>query len=312
MSGLWVVRPGTSTTVQDLGRPGYRALGVPLGGAADVGAFRLANALVGNTSDCAALEMTLVGGVYEASSNLALALAGAPMEAYLELARGRHARLRVPSAFTLEAGWRLVLGGTRFGARVYLAVHGGFNTPQVLGSRSAERSILAGQLLEARAGRTRGRWIEVGCHADEAAQTAELAIFDGPDALDFDWEGSAFEVDAHSDRVGIRLRREWAGDPVSLDPERLSAPVIPGAIQWTGSQWIILGVAGGTMGGYPHLGQVAQADLDKLGQLRPGDRVRLRRATVEAAREALHARWRELDERDIVLRTLARDGLYAD
>src|SRR5262249_5732244 len=81
--GLIVVDPGWSTTVQDAGRPGFREWGVPPGGAFDRGSAGLANAMVGNplNGDCAVLELTLVGGVYQAACPLAMALAGAPMEA---------------------------------------------------------------------------------------------------------------------------------------------------------------------------------------------------------------------------------------
>src|SRR5262249_2161171 len=84
--GLIVIDPGLSTTVQDAGRPGYREWGVPPGGAFDRGSADLANALVGNpsTATCAVLELTLVGGVYQAAGPLALALAGAPMEATVD------------------------------------------------------------------------------------------------------------------------------------------------------------------------------------------------------------------------------------
>jgi allophanate hydrolase subunit 2 len=84
--------------------------------------------------------------------------------------------------------------------------------------------------------------------------------------------------------MGLRLE----GDPIAIDapPDRLSAPVAPGALQVAGGQLIVLGVAGGTMGGYPHVAQLISADLDRLGQLRPGDAIRFRRVTLDEARVA--------------------------
>jgi allophanate hydrolase subunit 2 len=84
--------------------------------------------------------------------------------------------------------------------------------------------------------------------------------------------------------MGLRLE----GDAIMVEspPERLSAPVAPGAVQVAGGQLIVLGVAGGTMGGYPHIAHVISADLDRLGQLRPGDVIRFRRTTLDQARLA--------------------------
>ena len=90
LMGLIVIEPGLSTTVQDGGRPGYREWGVPLGGAFDRGSAGLANALVGNPPGCAVLEMTLIGGIYQADGPLALAMAGAPMEARVVSPDGRN------------------------------------------------------------------------------------------------------------------------------------------------------------------------------------------------------------------------------
>src|SRR4029077_8341160 len=97
--GILVIDPGLSTTVQDAGRPGYREWGVPLGGAFDRGSADLANALLSNAPDCAVLELTLSGGIYQAEGPVALAMAGAPMEAkILSLDRAEHA-LQLPVSF---------------------------------------------------------------------------------------------------------------------------------------------------------------------------------------------------------------------
>jgi antagonist of KipI len=93
-----------------------------------------------------------------------------------------------------------------------------------------------------------------------------------------------FQVGSRSNRMGLRLQ----GDPleVSSPPDRLSAPVAPGTIQVAGGQLIVLGVVCGTMGGYPHVAQVISSDLDRLGQLRPGDCLTFRAVTLEEARHA--------------------------
>src|SRR5947209_8324038 len=108
--GLRVIHPGPSATIQDRGRPGYREFGVPEGGAFDRDSLDLANALLGNDPDAAAIEFTMMGGIYRATARLALALAGAPFEARLERS-GRLIKLQVPQTFTAEPGDGLIFGG---------------------------------------------------------------------------------------------------------------------------------------------------------------------------------------------------------
>src|SRR4051794_8280603 len=124
--GLIVVAPGHSTTVQDRGRTGYREWGVPVGGWFDGDSAGLANALLGNPADCAALEMTLFGGLYEATRPLAIALAGAPMAVSVVGRDGDERALSIPASTPLEPGERLRIGGTSAGVRTYLAVKGGW------------------------------------------------------------------------------------------------------------------------------------------------------------------------------------------
>jgi biotin-dependent carboxylase-like uncharacterized protein len=290
MGGLIVIDPGLSTTVQDAGRTGYREWGVPPGGAFDRGSAGLANALVGNPPDGSVLELTLIGGVYQADGPLAVAMAGAPMEARVVAADGSERVLHIPSSSTLHAGERLILGRAAEGARTYLAVRGGWQTRVHLGSRSSEERLRAGEVLSAEPGSIPTRH-PAGLHWAPAA-AEPFRIIDGPDAIPEDpaigltpiWLNRRFRVGSRGDRMGLRLE----GDPVAITspPGRLSAPVAPGAVQVAGGQLIVLGVAGGTMGGYPHVAHVISADLDRLGQLRPGDVIRFRRVTLDEARRA--------------------------
>lgn len=281
--GLIVLDPGLSTTVQDGGRTGYREWGVPVGGAFDRGAAGLANALVGNPPDVAALEFTLIGGSYQADRPLSLAMAGAPMEARVLRPDGSERDLDLPLSWTLHAGDRLILGRATDGARTYLAVRGGWQTPLRLGSRSSEDRLRAGGGLPADPGMIPTRRPAGLSWMSPAAEP--FRILDGPEAIpSISWEDRMFRVGSRSDRMGLRL----AGEPIAVDspPGRLSAPVAPGAVQVAGGQLIVLGVAGGTMGGYPHIAHLISADLDRLGQLRPGDLIRFRRVTLEEARGA--------------------------
>ena len=194
--------------------------------------------------------------------------------------------LQLPLSFSLQDGERLVLGRTLVGARTYLAVKGGWQTPLHLGSRSSEQRVRAGETLPAHAGTIPTR--RPSEPAWRSPTTEPFRIIEGPDGRsqsEFDdafWAGRRFHVGSRSDRMGLRLE----GEPVMFPtaPDRLSTPVSPGAIQVAGGQLIVLGVACGTMGGYPHVAHVISADLDRLGQLKPGDAVAFRRVTIEEAR----------------------------
>nr|WP_303652686.1 allophanate hydrolase [Paludisphaera mucosa] len=304
--GLLAVDPGFFTTVQDLGRPGAREFGVPLGGACDRESLAVANALAGNSADCAALELTLRGGLFEARCDLGIALAGAAMAATIVGEDGRRS-IAVPSSAWLREGGRIELGRAGRGARTYLATPGGFQTDSWLGSRSAERPVRAGDVLPAGPSRLAARRpADVGA----AEAVAELRVLPGPDWALLDdpdaWMHASFRIGVQSNRMGMRLE----GGPVAVvpTPERLSAAVTPGAIQAAGGRLIVLGVACGTMGGYPHVAQVVSADLDRLGRLRPGDAVGFRAVSLadarrldREAREALHAR-------TLRIAAAARDG----
>lgn len=281
--GLTVIDPGLSTTVQDGGRAGYCEWGVPSGGAFDRAGAGLANALVGNPPDIAVLELTLIGGTYRADEPLALAMAGAPMEARIAAPDGSERDLQVPQSFSIRPGELLILGRAPEGARTYLAVRGGWKTRLRLGSRSSEERLRAGDVLPSEPGRIPTRRPAGPSWTPPAAEP--FRILDGPDAVPADptgsWADRPFRIGSQSNRMGLRLE----ADPIAIDspPERLSAPVAPGAVQVAGGQLIILGVAGGTMGGYPHIAHVISADLDRLGQLRPGDVIRFRRMTLDEA-----------------------------
>lgn len=301
---LIVHEPGLFTTVQDAGRLGYREWGVPTGGAFDCGSAGLANAIVGNDPDRAVLELTLLGGLYSAKSPLALGIAGAAMESRIESSDGGVRVLEIPTSATLQAGDRLILGWAREGARTYLAVRGGWRTPIWMGSRSSEDRLQSGDILPAEPGTIRTRRLVL---PDEKSPSAEpFRVIDGPDAaICGSWIDRAYRVGLRSDRMGLRLE----GEPIAVESpaDRLSAPVAPGAVQVAGGQLIVLGVAGGTMGGYPHASHVISADLDRLGQLRPGDLVRFRRTTLDEARA--EARALRITRRHFLLRiaTAAQD-----
>ena len=273
---LKVLQPGLCTLVVDYGRPHCRSLGVPVGGAADRTALAVGNALVGNPPDAAALEVALAGPTLAADAELACVLYGAPFD----LSTDRRP-LAAGKTFTLQPGEVLHAGGTARGARAYFCVRGGLQTPVVLGSRSSLAPLHAGAELPCHSGMIRPHFVRF---EEERSDPAVLRVLDGAQAEWFsgqEFYAGCYTVAPASNRMGLRL----TGPPLR-PPERemVSEPVCPGSVQVTrDGQCIVLGVDGQTIGGYPKIAQVVSADLDTLGQLRPGDRVVFRRVTLAEA-----------------------------
>ncbi len=274
---LTVLSPGLWTLVVDAGRPRTRSLGVPVGGAADRFWLELGNALVGNPPDAAALEVCLSGPVLSADAPLACVLAGAPFA--LRASRP----LMAGTTFTLDAGERLSIGGTPRGARAYQCIQGGIDAPLVLGSRSSLAPLKEGDRLACRSGTIGSRFIRPEEDRVPGGPVA-LRVLPGGQAGWSDlgaFLGASFTVTPASNRMGLRLE----GPPLPVPQrEMTSEPVCPGAVQVTrNGQCIVLGVDGQTIGGYPKIAHVIGADLDRLGQLRPGDRLRFEQVTIEKA-----------------------------
>jgi antagonist of KipI len=285
---LRVLDPGLYTLVVDFGRPAYRSLGVPVGGAADRAALAVGNGLVGNPPDAAALEVSLTGPTVQAGCDLACVVHGAPFA----LTSDRQA-LTAGKTFTLREGETLRVGSTPVGVRAYLCVRGGLGAPMILGSRSGLAPLRAGDELPCSPGVIRGRSLRLPPDGHRSGPVWPVfRIVPGPQR---DWfpPGDLFDsrrpftVTPASNRMGIRLH----GEPFRVPARELvSEPVCPGAVQVTrDGQCIVLGVDGQTIGGYPKIAQVVSADLDELGQLRPGDRITFDEVTLEEA-ERLYRR----------------------
>jgi antagonist of KipI len=298
---LMVIEPGLITTVQDGGRWGQQASGVPVSGAMDWVAHRTANALVGNEPSAATLEATLVGPKIRFDQRTTVAVAGADFGAVLD-----GARLPICTAVSCPAGAILRFGNRTAGARAYIAVDGGIEVPRVLGSRSTHvlsrmggaggRMLLQGDRLglgTAREPMTRRRT------AAEAASPApdggaRLRVLPGPqheyfpdDALDV-LERTRFVVSPQSNRMGYRLQ----GGPIERLSERemISDAAFVGAIQVPGSgEPILLMADRQTTGGYPQLAVVITADMPLAAQLAPGDWVEFTVCSRPAALSALVA-----------------------
>jgi antagonist of KipI len=292
---LTVLSPGLCTLVSDAGRLRTRSLGVPVGGAADRVCWSVANALLDNPPDAAALEVRLAGPTVLADADLACVVFGAPFD--VDLA-GR----RVPPGrtFTLPAGVRLHVGGAPTGCCGYLCLAGGILTPAVLDSRSSLQPLRSGDVLPCQAGRVAGRSLSAELLAEEfdlldtGPEPIALRVLPGAQADLFPPQEptETFRVTPQSNRMGLRLQ----GRPLPVPPgELLSEPVCPGTVQVTrDGQRIILGVDGQTIGGYPKVAQAIAADLDRLGRLRPGQEVRFEPVTLTEAERLYRQRQERL------------------
>lgn len=311
-----VVKPGLATTVQDLGRPGYYHLGIPLSGALDQYALRVANLLVGNDEGAAALECTLLAPELLFQGETVFAVTGAQLDVKLN---GQ--TVDTHTSHAARAGDRLSFGIMKSGARAYVAVAGGMAVPIVLGSRSTYglgafggfqgRKLAAGDVLpvgqagaRARAGRTVSAALRV-----VAPKELELRVLPGLyyHRLEASAVASFFAdtwaVAPDADRIGYRYKN---GRPLKFidrqqpfgagsDPSNIVDAGYPyGSIQVpSGTEPIILHRDAVSGGGYAMIGTVISADMDRIAQMQPGNKARfvaVEMAAALAARAQYRAR----------------------
>ncbi|WP_322062196.1 biotin-dependent carboxyltransferase family protein [Paraburkholderia sp. J63] len=320
-----VLRAGLLTTVQDLGRPGYRHLGVATGGALDTLALEVGNRLVGNRHDAAGLEITFGPVALRFARATRVAITGTEFGATLG---GKP----VWSWWSLpvEAGETLVLNGAKRGMRAYVCVAGGIDVLPMLGSRSTDLAAgfggLAGRALKDGDRLATGASFAAGgeraslaagappfgvkapsqCsfvypdeaphrrgrHPDGALWAMPVRVLRGPEYESFTPEAQRafwsdeWQVTPNSNRMGYRLE----GTPLAREArtDLLSHAVLPGTIQVPpNGQPIVLMSDAQTTGGYPKIGAVIRADLWKLGQVRLTAAVRFVETTPAVARHAL-------------------------
>jgi antagonist of KipI len=307
-----VVRPGLLTTVQDLGRWGHQAVGVPVAGPMDLFAHRLANLLVGNPDGAATLEVTLMGPELAFHAASTIAVCGAEFDVTCD----GHS-IPASTTFWVPTGARLAFGRRRTGARAYLAVAGGIQTPLVLGSRATHlvtamgglqgRALAAGDCLPIRAALPPGPARRGPATPAPINGRARLRILPGAQA---DWfadeaittlASSTFRVSPRSNRMGYRLDGPPLARKVADEP--VSEPLAFGAIQVpTAGEPILLMADRQTAGGYPKIAGVIAADLPLAGQLAPGDTIEFAWCSRHEALAALIAAERRL------LRVAPRDA----
>ncbi len=306
-NAIEIFEGGTQTTIQDYpGRIGYWNVGVPPSGPMDHLSFRIANRLVGNPEEAAAIEFATVGGRIRFHADALIALAGADMGAKLS---GRPVERW--AAIRVKAGEVLSLGAAaKEGIRTYLAIRGGIDTQPYLGSRStfmlggfgghAGRSLRAGDVLHL--GQSGLNLMEPATLPTAFTPTLtrqwEIGVLFGPHTTpefftDDDIEmlfATQWKVHYQSDRTGVRLvgpKPKWArpdGGEAGLHPSNIhdNAYAI-GTIDFTGDMPILLGPDGPSLGGFVCPATIVQAELWKLGQLKAGDLVQFRRIALAEA-----------------------------
>lgn len=327
---IHVLASGWQTSVQDGGRLGFAALGVGVSGAMDDVSRRLANMLVGNAGDTAALEITLRGPRLRFDADCVVALTGATLDG-----------LPMWRPVAVKAGTEIAFGTMARGAYAYLAVAGGIGGDKIIASRSADISAGLGQALAAgdvlpfadeprvanrelwrRFGSTRPEtgaddpgvipakwslnphpWFELdphnpigmieGAHFSQLDDAARHALFH-----------AAFRIGGDSSRMGLRLRE--ARLELRAPLELVSAAVVPGTVQLPPSgDPIVLMAEAPTCGGYPRIGHIPTVELPRLAQRRPGDSVRFAPMSLAAAQ----TRYLERERAIVALARTIKDRL---
>jgi biotin-dependent carboxylase-like uncharacterized protein len=273
-----VLATGTSTTLQDAGRPGQAALGIGRSGACDRASYRLANRLVGNVEEAAVLEVTFGGLHLRADDDVMIATTGARCTG----ARPHNAPMY------LRAGQELQLGSPAAGLRTYVAVRGGFGAEPVLGSRSTDvlsglgpEPISAGDVLVICEPELPVPGVDLAPVRDPSQEDVTVRVVPGPRQdwfTDESWASllrEPYTVTPDSNRVGLRLD----GRPLqrTRTEELPSEGMVRGALQIPPSGTPVLFLADHPVtGGYPVIGYVEDDDVDSCGQLQPGQAVRFR------------------------------------
>ncbi len=304
-----VISPGILTTVQDLGRPGYYHLGIPIGGAMDRLALRAANLLVGNPEDAACLEAVFMGPEIQFTEKATIAVCGADLPPKVN-----GVEKSGWTAIAVTAGDVLNFDFLRSGSRAYISVSGGIDTPLALGSRSTYaigalggyegRAIQSGDTLPIGAGQAA---VREGKSVPKALRRtpgipAELRLLPGlywhritEESQDAFFEDT-WKVANEADRMGYRFhggrtmefvqRKQPFG--AGSDPSNITDACYPyGSVQVpSGTEPIILHRDAVSGGGYFMIGTIISADMDLIGQLQPNTPTRFVQVDMETALQA--------------------------
>jgi biotin-dependent carboxylase-like uncharacterized protein len=303
MSRIRIITPGMLSTIQDRGRIGYQQYGIPVSGAADRYSLQLANILVGNNRYEGCIEMTMMGATIAFFSKSAIAITGADMRPMIN-----NNPIRAYETVMVEAGDVLEMSMAQKGLRAYLAIAGGFEIEEIMGSKST--------YIRGRFGGYKGRKLKSGDELDINPSNfnqirkipvdmipiyvydTTLSVVMGTEEDYFTEESietflnSSYTITEQSDRMGIRLE----GPPITHigSADILSSGISEGTIQVPkNGQPIIMMADRQTTGGYTRIANVISTDIPKLAQMKPGDTIHFQKISLSDA----HSRIRLQEEK---------------
>lgn len=293
-----VINPGIMSTIQDLGRKGYQAYGVPEAGAMDKEAALIANLLLGNPEDAALIEVTVMGLELEFDGQVMIAVAGADLNFQIN---------GVPApmyqSICMQAGSRLSFKGIRQGSRAYLAIGGQVCLPKIMDSYSTYmrgqlggyqgRKLEKGDILQVKVRECQGKNLESGLIRDYGVSEIRVLIhrdedlFTGQGINDF--LTGIYNISNSSDRMGYRLEGPLIGHRYGADI--ISRPINFGAVQVPGhGQPIIMLADRQTVGGYAQIATVISADLPFIAQMLPGQQLTFKEISLREAQNIYRER----------------------
>ncbi|MAL17515.1 MAG: KipI antagonist [Balneola sp.] len=293
---LEVLDGGMLTTVQDAGRVGYRNYGVPVSGVMDDHAYSLVNWLVGNEGDAPVLEMTIQGGRYQFNSDAIIGLSGGEAEITLN-----SEQRKANETLVVHSGDILNIGQIKKGCRIYLAIRGNWEIEKVMSSYST--------YIPASFGGIKGRKLKKGDLLNWQTKSLDTEVREVPQKLipyfsskqrirliegpEWQWLpedqrakflATEFEISSQSNRMGIRLKVQDGFNVI--EREMKSAPVVPGIIQLPkGGSPIVLMKDAQSVGGYPRIAKVIDADLWRLGQVWTSNRLSFKMISIKEAKK---------------------------
>lgn len=275
-----VLHPGFYTSIQDLGRKDYQHLGVPISGAMDLEAAKIANAILGNNEHCAVLEMTMVGPKLEFTCNSAVSVTGANLSPTLN-----GVRINNYLAINVNKGDVIEFGSLNKGFRSYLAVSGGFQTAFVLNSRSMYKGVTQTPLLQ------KGDMLAIESKNYVSNKNASIKpntdyienhiiqVYKGPEfyKLNKIQISSLFDKDftiaKENNRMAYQLNELIENNLKDI----ITSLVLPGTVQLTSSgKLIVLMRDCQTTGGYPRVLQLSEISINNLAQKFTGNKIKFR------------------------------------
>lgn len=293
-----VINPGFLSTIQDMGRKGFQAFGVPEAGAMDREAALIANLLVSNNENAPLIEVTVMGLELEFATEAVVAVAGGDLNLQID---------NIPQpmyqSLTIKAGSRLKFAGVRKGARTYLAIGGELNIPLVMESSSTYlrgeiggmkgRKIEKGDLLEGEAKIVPQKVLDESLVRDYNKR--EIRVLINRDEDYFTGEGintfltSEYIISSQSDRMGYRMEGPEIAHRKGADI--ISTAINFGAIQVPGhGQPIVMMADRQTVGGYTQIGRVITSDLPYLAQMFPGEKISFKEVSLREAQNVYRDR----------------------